>query len=286
MNSYQIDEIAKQYTQYDMIQMNTELPNFPNYRTRVLFVFLKQCSQAGDKQDLYALVTSLAQMGLDTHDLITEATGTLEKSAMRSRQLKVLAGDYFSSRFYHLLSQAGQIEMTKYLADAICEVNRLKMNLYLKMKQLKITAEEYIQQSVHIRLQLYAVFSSWMEERYRTLWSDLLQAFTRCELFLEEIERMENSYFRSSWAYWYLMQHATKEEKKLISADDGELSKFRAVLLKYNVKSHLFHMLGTQFQELTDKIKAFESDKMVQDLFTIGEPLRQFLSVPVALEEV
>ncbi|MFD1905584.1 heptaprenyl diphosphate synthase component 1 [Paenibacillus rhizoplanae] len=30
---------------------------------------------------------------------------------MRTRQLKVLAGDYFSSWFYHLLARHGQIEM-------------------------------------------------------------------------------------------------------------------------------------------------------------------------------
>ena len=56
--------------------------------------------------------------------LVTASNDVKEKKAARSRQLKVLAGDYFSSRFYHLLAQAGQIEMIKQLSNAICEVNR------------------------------------------------------------------------------------------------------------------------------------------------------------------
>ena len=63
--------------------------------------------------ELFTLATSLVQLGLDTHDLVTASNDVKEKKAARSRQLKVLAGDYFSARFYHLLAQAGQIDMIK-----------------------------------------------------------------------------------------------------------------------------------------------------------------------------
>ena len=126
MNSYRIPEIAKQYTEYDMIQTHTDLPDFPEFRTRLLFAFLNGNNKLSSSSELFTLATSLVQLGLDTHDLVTVSNDVKEKKAARSRQLKVLAGDYFSSRFYQSLAQAGQIEMIKQLSNAICEVNRLK----------------------------------------------------------------------------------------------------------------------------------------------------------------
>ena len=114
--------------------------------------------------------------------LVTASNDIKEKKAARSRQLKVLAGDYFSSRFYHLLAQAGQIDMIKQLSNAICEVNRLKMNMYMKMKQLKLTAEDYIHQTVEIKSQLFLSFSEFMSEVYDQAWPDILRSYTRCEV--------------------------------------------------------------------------------------------------------
>ena len=69
MNSYRIPEIAKQYTEYDMIQIHTDLPDFPEFRTRLLFAFLNGNSKLSSSSELYTLATSLVQLGLDTHDI-------------------------------------------------------------------------------------------------------------------------------------------------------------------------------------------------------------------------
>ena len=59
----------------------------------------------------------------------------------RSRQLKVLAGDYYNSRFYHLLSHIGRIDIIRLVSGAISEVNRMKMNFYERFKAMKLTAD-------------------------------------------------------------------------------------------------------------------------------------------------
>jgi heptaprenyl diphosphate synthase len=287
MNSYRIPEIAKQYTDYDMIQTYTDLPGFPEFRTRLLFAFLNGSSKVKDTGELFALVTSLVQMALDTHDLVSISNHEKEKKAARSRQLQVLAGDYFSARFYHLLAQAGQIELVKQLSSAICEVNRLKMNLYLMMKQLKLTAEDYIQQSVDIKAQLFLSFTEWMEDVYDKVWPELLHAFTQCEVLFEELFRVESTdEFRNSWGYWYIWDNGSKEERKQLQMDEPDPAKIKTLLHKYNISSQLYQMLEIHVELLCTKIQQLHSDKLISELFHIGQPFLTYLSKPKVVEEI
>lgn len=287
MNSYRIPEIAKQYTDYDMIQSHTDLPEFPDFRTRLLFAFLNRSSKLKGYSELFALVTSLVQMGLDTHDMVSVSNDAKEKKAARSRQLKVLAGDYFSSRFYNLLSQAGQIELIKKLSGAICEVNRLKMNFYMMMKQLKLTAEDYIHHSVEIKAQLFLTFSELMEEVYHHAWPEVLKGYTRCEVILEEIFRAESlADFRDSWGFWHIMQTGTKEDRKQLQSLESDHMKLNSLMLKYNITSQLYQMLDVHMKQLDAKVRQLDSDKLVSELFHIGEPFLRLLSKPKVLEEI
>lgn len=287
MNIYSIADATKPYTDYDMIRDHTELPEFPNFRTQLLYTFLRKQSSHADQSELYSIVVSLAQLGLDTHDLVTETNERKEKKEARSRQMKVLAGDYFSSRFYHLLSQAGQVEMTRGIAAAICEVNRLKMNLYSRMRQWKMTADEYMSFSVDIRMQLYLTFSKALEGLKPNSWHDMLHGYTQCEVLLGELGRIERERdFRCGWAFWHLLQIGTKEERKQLQNGDTDPSKLRTLLHKYNVKATLFQMLETQFKLLSDKIRQFDSEKLVSELYQIGEPFARALTAPRVLEEV
>ncbi|MBD2861308.1 MULTISPECIES: heptaprenyl diphosphate synthase component 1 [Paenibacillus] len=287
MNIYSIADATKPYTDYDMIRDHTELPEFPNFRTQLLYTFLRKQSSYADQSELYSIVVSLAQLGLDTHDLVSETNERKEKKEARSRQMKVLAGDYFSSRFYHLLSQAGQVEMTRGIAAAICEVNRLKMNLYSRMRQWKMTTDEYMRFSVDIRMQLYLTFSKALEGLKPNSWHDMLHGYTQCEVLLNELGRIERERdFRCGWAFWHLLQIGTKEERKQLQNGDTDPGKLRSLLHKYNVKATLFQMLETQFKLLSDKIRQFDSEKLVGELYQIGEPFARALTAPRVLEEV
>jgi heptaprenyl diphosphate synthase len=287
MNSYRIPEIAKQYTDYDMIQNHTDLPDFPEFRIRLLFAFLNGNSKLSGSSELFALVTSLVQMSLDTHEMVSISNDIKEKKAARSRQLKVLAGDYFSSHFYYLLSQAGQIELVKQLSSAICEVNRLKMNLYMVMKQLKVTAEEYMHLSVEIKSQLFLSFSSMMEGKIVHEWPELVRDFTKCEIIYGEIFRAESaSDFKGSWGFWHILQHGSKEDRKQLQSVENDHSKLKTLMHKYHVSSQLYQLLDTHIKQLYVKVQKLDSDKLISELFHIGEPFLRYLSKPKALEEI
>jgi heptaprenyl diphosphate synthase len=286
MNSYRIPEIAKRYTDYDMIQTHTDLPDFPDFRTRLLFAFLNESPLKSSSSELFALVTSLVQMGLDTHDQVSISNDVKEKKAARSRQLKVLAGDYFSSRFYHLLAEAGQIELVKQLSNAICEVNRLKMNLYMKMKQLKCSSEEYTQQTVAIKAQLFLSFSGLIDERYGQAWPDMLEGFTECEVIFEELFRSESSAdFPGSWGFWYILHNGSKEERKQLQAAELDSVKIKTLLHKYNISAQLNQMLDFRIEQLYAKVQTIDSDKLKSELVHIGQPFLRHLSKSKLLEE-
>ncbi|PZE21950.1 heptaprenyl diphosphate synthase component 1 [Paenibacillus xerothermodurans] len=287
MNCYRIPEMAKKYIEYDMIQKHTELPLFPEFRTRLLYAFLSKHSTLSGHSELFGLVTSLVQIGLDTHDMVSVTNQAKEMRAARSRQLKVLAGDYFSSRFYFLLAHAGQIELIGVISRAICDVNRLKINLYQLMKQLKLSAEDYIKQSVEVKTQLYLAFSKLMEGTVRRKWSEILQLFTCCEVLLLEISKSEKvQQHRESWGFWHVFQQATKEERRHLQLDDPDPSKIRAMWLKYKVTTQLYQMLDAAVKQLQEYLQSLEPKELGKELLLVGEPFKLYLSRPKASEEI
>lgn len=287
MSSYRITEMARPYIEYDMIQTYTELPDFPEFRVKLLHAVLSSHPAVSANSELYSLVTSLVQLGMDTHDMISNHSMDKEFKAARARQLKVLAGDYYSSRFYHLLAQSGQIEIVSRLSEAICETNRLKMNLYLTMKRYKLTAEQYIHQSVEIRAQLFLSFTGHAQEILGDRWPDLLNRITLLELLLDEISRSETlKEIGGSWGFWHVLEHCTNEEKKLLQEGELDDTKLKNLWHKYKVTFELYQMLAQQSKELRADLAALGSDKLARELLIICEPVQRYLETPKVSEEI
>jgi heptaprenyl diphosphate synthase len=275
MNTFRVAEMTKPYTEYDMIQKHTSLPELAEYRVRLLLVFLNKTNQDQEQNEIISVATSLVQLGLDTHDLVPVSNLQKEEKDARSRQLKVLAGDYFSSRFYHILAQAGEIQMIKQLSDAICEVNRSKMNLYIRMKQLRMTATEFLEQSVLIKMQLFLSFGRLMDGERLQIWSEILKMFALGEVLAVEIERSGSlNDFNNSWSYWHILQSATKDEKKQLQA--GKSDKLSQLNLKYNSSSSLLAMHDQNMKQLSSRIQQIESESLKQEIKMIYESFFNF----------
>ncbi|ALS27761.1 heptaprenyl diphosphate synthase component 1 [Paenibacillus cisolokensis] len=282
MNEYRIPEMARKYVEHDMIRTYTELPAFPDSRIRLLFAFLNQNTSVSMFSELYSLVVSLVQLGLDTHDTIDTEAGVRPEKSMRARQLKVLAGDYFSSRFYQLLSQAGQVDMIRRLSGAICQINRLKMNLYVRMKQVRVTAEEYLACSAELKAELFRVFAGLIEERYSKYWLELLAGLSRCEVVLDEWLRSDQpAGFKGSWAYWHVMQEGTEEEKRLLAAQPVEPGFAASLIRKYDIRNQLAALLRHSVEQLREIAAKLESDRLVRELCLICESFLRRLSASV-----
>ncbi|WP_246145553.1 heptaprenyl diphosphate synthase component 1 [Bacillus rubiinfantis] len=76
------------------------------------------------KLENLALSTTLIQTALDTHEHIAKLNNE------KSRQLTVLAGDYFSGLYYKFLADAEEILLIGTLSDGVKEVNEFKISVY------------------------------------------------------------------------------------------------------------------------------------------------------------
>lgn len=81
----------------------------------------------------FVVTTMLIQIALDTHEYVTNSPETIEKeSYLKSRQLTVLAGDYYSGLYYKILADTNNLAMIRVLSEGIKEVNENKIFVYQK----------------------------------------------------------------------------------------------------------------------------------------------------------
>jgi len=244
MKLYRIPQLAPKYTDYPMIQAHTTLPQLAHFRLQLIYEMLDKFSPYDRDSELFTLATALVQLGMDTHDQIDVSLEPCSEQEMRTRQIRVLSGDYFSARFYQLLANAGQIDMITALSQGVCEVNQLKIDLYLRMKQNKVKTAEYMEQMVKIRSELFVFYGKLLELDTSSSWLDLLHNVTKCEWLLEEIERSQSSYsFHHSLAYWFIWHQGSElEQQKLHSLGGSSWSE--ELMLKYKVPILLQKELG------------------------------------------
>lgn len=251
MNGYHISQLAKRYVEHDMIQAHTELPAFPNARVELMFAFLNRSKPTAEHSELFALVTSLVQIGLDTHDTIELAAEQHNDRNLRSRQLKVLAGDYFSSRFYNLLAQQAQIDAVRTLSQAVCDINRLKMTMVDKMKHWAMTAEEYLRASVTLKKLLFQSFNAQMNQEDIPIWEELLDSMTELEVLEREQERADQfARFEGSWSYWHVWQQGTDDERRKLKNKSHDKLFWNALMSKYEVREQLAYQVRVSRDKL------------------------------------
>lgn len=116
-------------TRHSYLSTYLGVPEVDEEKLIVLHHMLEDTKHSADKANLYIIVTMLVQLALDTHDGVSlkKPVDELDK---KKRQLTVLAGDYFSSLYYRLLSERNETFIIKLLSQSIQEINESKMALY------------------------------------------------------------------------------------------------------------------------------------------------------------
>ncbi|WEK55689.1 MAG: heptaprenyl diphosphate synthase component 1 [Candidatus Cohnella colombiensis] len=273
-----ITQLAGNYMSHEMIKLHTDLPDFPYGRISLLYTMLNHHPAAAVHKELYSVVTSLVQLGLDTHESVGNNASVPkgEFRAMRSQQLKVLAGDYFSSRFYQLLSQAGQLDLVRLLSEAVSEINQTKMIFYTKMKQMKLTAEEYLHMGTSMKSGLFLSFTSCMNSVYERIWPEMVDRFSRCEVLLEELHKVkESTSLLGSWGVWFIAQEGSEDDRLRLAGNHEDESLLKSLFNKYEVTSKLSGLLRHSVGQLQALIQRLQSDKLQRELHTLIEPFLQ-----------
>ncbi|MDT3426823.1 heptaprenyl diphosphate synthase [Paenibacillus forsythiae] len=258
MKPYRIPQLAKTYTDYDMIQRHTDLPPFPDARGSLLYIFLNHGAARTPDAELCALVTVLVQLGLDTHESIDLAEGSSGEKDMRSRQLKVLAGDYFSSWFYHILAKRGEVGIIGSLSAAIADFNVLKAQLFIKAKEMILSAEAYLQAAVQLNMRLFLSFTPLIDRPLAEAWENLLYEFSRCETIALELKRGASPVeAQRGYCYWHLLEAASEEERRQLRERKLAPKDWKKLKMKYKCES----LLTDKLHQAMDSIQ-----KILQDL--------------------
>ena len=109
----------------------------------------------------YCLSTMLIQIALDTHE-----QNSISSDDEKSRQLTVLAGDYFSGLYYKLLAESEDILVIKALSEGIKEINENKISVYHReadtIDKLMMSIKR-IESSLLIKLTEYFQGDAWTE---------------------------------------------------------------------------------------------------------------------------
>lgn len=278
MSRLRISQLTNKYLNHEMISLHTDLPEFPEARITLLYTVLNHQSSAAEHKELLSIVSGLVQVGLDTHDMVeNEVSGHKDSMAsMRAKQLKVLAGDYFTARFYHLLSQAEQKDTTRRISEAVCEINQVKMNLYAKMKQMRLNAEEYLQYGSELKSTLFLSFTSFMNGLYERLWPELVERFSRCEVLLQELKKVEKqTSLEHSWGVWHVLHEGAEEDRKAMGVRHQDTRFIEAMLIKYQVAHKLGILLEQSTLQLQSLLQRVHSDKLIVELQPLIDPFIQ-----------
>lgn len=190
-----VREISARVTKlvsHPYVQQYVDLPTKAENRLALLYFFLRENSFSRERAMTLCVTTGLVQLGLDTHDQVKTEYG-VSLLDERSRQLTVLAGDYFSSYYYYLLASAGEVEAIRILSEAIQKVNEGKMMLYTQEKENKLSYDMYLSLRKSIDTGLYVAFVQAFAkgEEDRKFWTSLLEETSAFEQMIGEWEQLQ-----------------------------------------------------------------------------------------------
>jgi heptaprenyl diphosphate synthase len=126
----QLKVLIEEKVQHTFLLQHIEPPKVDEYKLYFLNYILNQTKLAPKVKEQLIITTMLVQIALDIHEQIPDNIEETSPSIGVESQLSVLAGDYYSGLYYHLLAEVEEREYITLLAAAIKEINELKMVLY------------------------------------------------------------------------------------------------------------------------------------------------------------
>lgn len=120
------DKIRNEY-----LEQFIQKPRISEEKLRILAFIVNNTNLTPVKKEKYIITAMMVQIALDTHEVVPISNKRDETKQERlSKQLRILAGDYYSSLYYFVLSEIADFKFIQILATAIKNINENKMKLY------------------------------------------------------------------------------------------------------------------------------------------------------------
>ncbi|MGZ4135133.1 MAG: heptaprenyl diphosphate synthase component 1 [Tumebacillaceae bacterium] len=191
--------------------------------------------------------TVVSTMMLIYHGLaVHEEIDTLAAHAdERYRQLGVLAGDYYSSKYYRLLAEAGLIHLIGTFARAIQVINEAKAELERDTSDYGIQIERYLemQETIHGTL-LHALRETYLPGQ--ALWEELVTLLVRATVLVKELGKNSTQVWSRTLTNLMVWQQASGEERKWLKqmkAGKGPEHRLLSLHVKYGTSSEVYQQV-------------------------------------------
>lgn len=233
----------------------------------LLLLTLEQLNLPTPRYEDYAMTTTLLQVALDTHDRVTNTNANQHE--LKSRQLTVLAGVYYSGLYYKILSESSEVDTIRVLAHAIKTINDKKIMVYQKENMNLETLMERIEV---IESALVVTFS---ERLTTTSWTEFVKNYLFVQRLLQEkkafLEYKPSVVFEAMQSCLYigrggqLNSLSLEQRNKLIIVCDTYID-----AAKHKLES-VSGQLPIQFSPLVEKVKRlFGEDYMAKSFVEEG----------------
>jgi heptaprenyl diphosphate synthase len=249
-------------TKHSYLQKYMEAPSVDEDKILLLYSIYEDLLLPKEQSEHYILTTMLVQLALDTHESVPNRL-TYSDESMRSEQLSVLAGDYFSGLYYYLLAQSSDITFIRTLAEGIKEVNEAKIHLY------QIDHTEISKLFSYLELVESAVFQKIVNSFQIKKWDELVPPFLLLKRLLNEREM----YVRDGSSIVFdslkkaLSQRDKQDQEEIILLEFNNylsiVSKLLEKVLATNPKIN--HILLNRMNELLHKGNSLTMNKIVEE---------------------
>jgi len=215
----------------------------------------------------------LIEHGLAVHEDINMLAGQEDE---RFRQLGVLAGDYYSSKYYRLLAQAGDIHMIGRFAEAIQDINEAKAELEREPGDFSLSGERYLelQERIHGRLLHTLRIRLLADQPY---WDEIVSMLVRSSVLQKELHKESTRVWTRTWSNLRVWQQAGHEERKwLKQMQMGRRADHRLLSLhvKYGTSSDLYRQLEESLCLAREAIRMIPS--LGDDLHELCDSLSEY----------
>lgn len=119
-----IKNLIKEKSFHSYFRQHIGTPDLDDDRILMLSVAMNQIDLPISDRELYITTAMLVQLALDTHEQVADPDATLKE-----RQLRVLAGDFYSGLYYSQLANLKNTDLIRSLATAIKTVNEHKISI-------------------------------------------------------------------------------------------------------------------------------------------------------------
>jgi hypothetical protein len=223
--------------------------------------------------------------GLAVHDEI-EILAAREDE--RYRQLGVLAGDYYSSKYYRLLAEAGHVALIGVFARAIQTVNEAKAELERDLLDFTMTPARYLelQTIIHGTL-LHSLRSAYLSDQAH--WEDTVTHLVRAAILAKEWQRAPQIPVTRTMANLTVWQQASSEERKwwkqLVAGKSQDQNRLVSLHVKYGTSSALYQQVEDEIGHVEHTVMLAGATECLEELRTVFDQLTEVRPIARRLGE-